>query len=234
MHQIERQQRDAGDHRGEKRRPEGPPPPPQQDEEGRGQDGERDHPVVAAGVECQHEEERGEEGVGGPFRAGEAHGEQHDEGQPLRSQRRQVGDLVGADGREREGRPCEESDALSRPQLARQPERGQARDNEREQARNVVKEHRVVGEGGEGQDKYGGAEDRLVEPQRVAERVEDVPVGELCRTRLQRVDFPADLPGEEGGVARVHHEKVGGERPREEDGEGRVETQAAQRWNHGA
>ena len=162
VHQVERHEGEGGERGREEGRAQEPPSSPEQDEERGGQDGERDHAVVAAGVEGQDEEERGQERVRGLRRSREAHGEQHHQGKPLRPQRGEMGDLVRADGRESEGRAGEEGDPLPRPEAPRQQEGGEPGNDERQQAGDVVQEHRVIGEGCEGQDEERRAQDGLV------------------------------------------------------------------------
>jgi hypothetical protein len=87
VHAVERQQREAGEDRRQGRRLQPVPMAGEQDEEGRSENGQGDHAVIAAGQEREHEEERGQESMNGAPGASEAAGEEHDERQPLRAQR---------------------------------------------------------------------------------------------------------------------------------------------------
>ena len=181
--------------------------------------------MIATRRERQHEEEPRQQRVPRLPAPREAHHEEHHQRQPLRPQRRQVRHLVGAYRREGEQRPPEERRPLPRPQLPRQPVGGERREEERQQPHDVVEQHRVVGEQRQRQHQDRRPADRLVQPQRVPQRVEDVPVGQRARVGLERVDRPAHLPREEGGVPRVHHPQVGRKGPREDDGQDRVQPE---------
>ena len=195
----------------------------------RRQHGQRDERVVAASVGGEREEDAGQDGVAHASCAREPVQEQHQQGQPLRAQRAEVGDLVRADGREREGGARQQRRALAAAQVARQPVRGQGREREGQQPRQVEEEDAVAGEGHQRQHEHGGAQHRLVQAQRVREGMEDVAVRQPRGRRAQRVRLPPHLPGEEGAVARVDHREQGRQRPGQGHRHAAVQEQGPQR-----
>ena len=88
--------------------------------------------------------------------------------------------------------------------------------------------------GARGRDEECRAQHRLVHAQGVAQRMKDVAVGQARGVGLEGVQLPADFPGEEGRVARIHDREVPGQRPGEQDGQDRVEPQGPERRDHGA
>ena len=184
--------------------------------------------MIAAGVGLEGEEESGQERVVDEAGAEEAEGEEQHQREPLRPQRAQVGDLVRADGREREGRAREERGGLAAAEVPGQEAGGQARENEGEEAHDVEDEDGVVREGSHGQGQERGAEDRLVEAEGVAVGMEDVGVGQRRGPGLQGVHFPTHGPGEIRRVAGVHDAQARRQRPGEREGQENVQPESAE------